>query len=618
MLVQALAEYADTYLAEQLGDPAFEEKPVQYAIEIDEGGAFVGVRERTVEVPASGKRRAQVRALPLSVPKSPVARNSSEFPLIGCDAVQYLLGPNLGVWTEQDELEKHTRQHQAFARMMSEAAAACDDVVLKSCIRFIGDAAQNDKARAALGALRPRPGALAALSQAPRRVEPPEPGGPIVERPAIRQYWRVVFEAAFAGRVQKGGEGMCLVSGTHGPIVPTHDKVKGAGSLGGQPAGVALMSFDKPAFRSYGWDKNLNSPVSPNRATAYVLALNDLMLKGEHRRGLSKDKIVRTRIDLGALGLLFWTRKPTDDDWHALLFEAVPEQVAALLAAPLTGNADVVAEPNDFYFVGVAGNGGRLVVRHWSRETLAATKASVRSWFAGLRVADVFANGRPVAAPPVWALLCQLARDPKDVPPERALQMVRRALLGVPLGRAILAAALGRLRLAKGNELLNATRIGLIKLCVNDLAEIEGKGAEPMTESLDSQNEHPAYVCGRLLAVYDGLQYEAQGEVGVTVVDRYFALASTNPQVAFPKIEDLGIRHMKKLRRDKPRAAGAIQRRLAELHEALARQGGKFPGQLGLEDQGRFAIGFHHQKADDARRREEAKAKRVSEIDGNS
>ena len=61
-----------------------------------------------------------------------------------------------------------------------------------------------------------------------------------------------------------------------------------------------------------------------------------------------------------------------------------------------------------------------------------------------------------------------------------------------------------------------------------------------MSENLDDALNNEAYLCGRLLAFYDSLQWAAhEGEVGVTVADRYFSLASTYPAVAFPKIVDL-------------------------------------------------------------------------------
>jgi CRISPR-associated protein Csd1 len=81
-------------------------------------------------------------------------------------------------------------------------------------------------------------------------------------------------------------------------------------------------------------------------------------------------------------------------------------------------------------------------------------------------------------------------------------------------------------------------------------------------------------------------------------VDRYFSLASTNPSVAFPKIEQLGQKHMQKLRRKNPGARVRIERDLQQLHSIIAEQcGARFPGPMSLEEQGRFAIGFHHQKA---------------------
>lgn len=119
-----------------------------------------------------------------------------------------------------------------------------------------------------------------------------------------------------------------------------------------------------------------------------------------------------------------------------------------------------------------------------------------------------------------------------------------------------------------------------------------------MAEDLDLGQKEPAYLCGRLLAAYDGLQYAASGEVNLTVADRYYALASTDPRIAFPKIEDLGHKHLRKLRRDRMGAAVRIEQQIEELHDALGESAGyKFPSRLSLEDQGRFALGFHHQKA---------------------
>jgi CRISPR-associated protein Csd1 len=101
------------------------------------------------------------------------------------------------------------------------------------------------------------------------------------------------------------------------------------------------------------------------------------------------------------------------------------------------------------------------------------------------------------------------------------------------------------------------------------------------------------------MAEFESLQRaSSESEVNSSVLDRYFALASTYPAVAFPKIESLAQKHLRKLRRDKPGAAYAIDGRLQELHNLLhPTEAGAFPDKLSLEGQGLFALGYYHQKA---------------------
>ena len=125
-----------------------------------------------------------------------------------------------------------------------------------------------------------------------------------------------------------------------------------------------------------------------------------------------------------------------------------------------------------------------------------------------------------------------------------------------------------------------------------------------MSEALDPNLNHGAYLCGRLLALYDGLQYQAhkaenpKAKVNATVSDRYYTLASTYPALAFPKLTDLGLKHLRKLRPKKWGLAVNIEKEIQEIHTRLAQSGGRFPPALSLEDQGRFAIGYHHQRAE--------------------
>jgi hypothetical protein len=61
------------------------------------------------------------------------------------------------------------------------------------------------------------------------------------------------------------------------------------------------QSFRAPTDDPDSRVPNCNSPVSPSRATAYVLALNDLLKAGSaHRR------------DHAGIGFIFWTKIAPD------------------------------------------------------------------------------------------------------------------------------------------------------------------------------------------------------------------------------------------------------------------------------------------------------------------
>ena len=580
MLVQALVEYADRELADQLADGSQEEKPVPYLIELDAHGRFLNITSRFHAVPA-GKKTRDVPAQ-LSVPRSPVARNSGLYPLLAADDIKYVLG--IGPWTKEKQKQNHEERHRAFIAFIEKAARETGDDSLKACAEFYARPEEVERARAALAGALPNP--VVALSF----------NGPVVNQPAVRHYWREHYRTASEGRLAASGKGECLISGRWGPVAPTHEKIKGLSNLGGQGAGVALMSFDKEAFCSYGWEQNANSPVAPDRAMAYVLALNDLLKPGSRRRR-----------DISGVAFVFWTREHTTFDPMSIIEQPDEAEVDELLRLQPTADPD----PNLFYMAGLGANGGRLIVRYWVSETLARVKANQKAWFEGLAIADIWKSGL-APHPRLWQLLRALDRD-AEPPKHLALAFIRRAIEGTRqrLGYEVLSAALTRLRAAPDTR-SDTARMGLIRLCLNDLRK---EGEAFMSARLDPGQDHPAYLCGRLLSVYESLQYAAfksagESEVNQSVADRYYSLASTYPEIAFPKIVDLGRKHLRKLR--KPASMGIavnIEKEIDALSLAIEQAAGfRYPKALDLEGQGRFALGYHHQRAhqfEQARNRKE-------------
>jgi CRISPR-associated protein Csd1 len=586
MLVQALAEYTDTYLSEQLSDQAWEEKPVPWFIAIDEAGKFLNVIAHNVAVPR-GKKVVSVPA-PLAVPRSPVPRNAGLYPLLAADDIKYVLG--VGPWTPPNQEDNNRERHEAFVKLIGQAAAETNDSGLNAASMFYGRDDQVEAARIALAEA--KPGSLIALALG---IEP------IVNRKAVRDCWTKLYNAAASDRLEGGAEGECLISGRIGPLAPTHEKIKGLFSLGGLAAGVSLMSFDKDAFRSYGWEKNANSPVAPDRAMAYVLALNDLLRGSEHRR------------DIAGVGFIFWTKEKTDYDPMLTVYQADADQVKRLLS--LTGpKADL--DENKFYMAGVAGNGGRLIVRYWIAEKLGTVKNNVNGWFEDLKMVD--RTGEiPHDQPSLLRLQQAIGRKRKDgertASPAQVIALIRRAIEGTscPLGYQMLCAALARLRNSAYNR-RNPVLLGLLRISLNDISLARGLGEQIMTTNLDAGQAHPAYLCGRLLAVYESLQRKShETKVNHSVTDRFYTMASTQPERAFPQLEELGQKHLKRLRRGKPGASSRIADEISDIHVQLGRANEhRFPRRFEPEDQGRFALGYHHQRSEQQARAKAAHAEK--------
>ncbi|HXS94795.1 MAG TPA: type I-C CRISPR-associated protein Cas8c/Csd1 [Candidatus Limnocylindrales bacterium] len=576
MFVQALAAYADEYLSEEMGSEAWEQKPVPYFIEIGFDGTFLGVVSRSRQE-ARGKATVTI-AEPLTVPKTPLKRNSGLHPLLAADDIKYVLGP--GRWTsaKDSDRENASERHRAFVDFIGTAAKATADEALISCVRFYERDEQVQRAREELNVA--KAGSFVVLSV----------GGPVISRLAPRRYWEQHYRDA-KERIASGAlVAECLISGRVGPVAPTHDPIKGLGNVGGQPAGVALMSFDKAAFRSYGWDQCGNSPVSMDRAAAYVLALNDL-LKSDSRR----------RTIIGGVAFVYWTKQPADFDPMHFLSAPDVKSVEALLRFDPEADPD----PNEFYLAGLSANGARVMMRYWMAEPLRKVKANLKEWIEGLRIVGL--NGQGAKTPERWQLYRAIDPDEKWGA-RRMLPLIRRAVEGraKPLGYDMLSTVLRYLRHppeskgggeTKKQELrFTVPRMALLRLCVNDVI----KGGRAMTEKLDVGQDHPAYLCGRLLAEYENLQetvyrWAGEAKVNVTIADRYYSLASTNPKAAFPKVEALARNHFQKLRRDRVQAMIAIERTVADLHQRI---GAEFPAVLDLDGQGRFALGFYHHKAE--------------------
>ena len=106
---------------------------------------------------------------------------------------------------------------------------------------------------------------------------------------------------------------------------------------------------------------------------------------------------------------------------------------------------------------------------------------------------------------------------------------------------------------------------------------------------LDSDHQSAAYRLGRLFSALEKIQEEASPGLNATIRDRYYGAASATPVTVFTTLLRLKNHHLGKLN---PGRATQMEKLIGEIMAGIE----DFPRHLNLPDQGRFALGYYHQR----------------------
>lgn len=109
---------------------------------------------------------------------------------------------------------------------------------------------------------------------------------------------------------------------------------------------------------------------------------------------------------------------------------------------------------------------------------------------------------------------------------------------------------------------------------------------------LDKDNTNQGYLCGRLFAVLDRIQEDANHINSIR--ERYMNAASSTPASVFSTILNLSLHHMENLSNEGNKIF--YEKLKQEIIDKISAEG--FPLHLDLQDQGRFFVGYYHQKQD--------------------
>ncbi len=566
MILQELCRYYQRKAADPEGGIApegFEWKPIPFLIVIDREGRFVGIQD-TRE--GEGKKKV---AKDFLVPKD-VGRAGSKI-AANClwDSAEYALGANP---RQRKDIEG---RHKDFRSRLDELARNGAHPELEAVRHFLGRDAQAEIS------------ASAGETQLYKEVFETNPNITFrVEGSDYSSVCDALFSHIMASRVSSERKGRCLVSGESAPIPNTHHKIKGV--WGAQTAGATLVSFNEKAYESYGKEQNHNAPVGESSAFAYTTALNHL---------LAKDS--RQKIQLGDATTVFWSEKKNalEGDFAALFGftpkddpDAESRAVASLYSSTWTGVLENIGDTR-FFVLGLAPNAARLSVRFWHPDTLSGLSAKLRQHFDDL---EIVMSPKDHGHRALMPLLCSLVLEGKadNIPPNLAGAVVRAVLEGTAYPSTLLHLAVRRIR-ADVRPKQNDTprlRAAVLKAVLNRALRQRPNNEKEITVALDPSNLSPGYRLGRLFAVLEKIQEDAQPGINATIRDRYYGAASSSPSSVFPQLLKLKNHHLAKL--DNAAFKAVHERRLAEIFDGIV----DMPAHLSMEDQARFAIGYYHQR----------------------
>ena len=204
-------------------------------------------------------------------------------------------------------------------------------------------------------------------------------------------------------------------------------------------------------------------------------------------------------------------------------------------------------------------------------------------WFENLQIAHGPKDKEHLS---LWRLLVSIAPLGKseNIPPNLAGTVMRSILEGTPYPATLLSSAILR---TKAEHEVTYPRAKIIKAFINRNLNPERK----LTVSLDKENTNVGYRLGRLFAVLEKIQEEANPGLNATIRDKFYASASSTPNAVYGNLMRLKNHHLRKLSQGR---SIYFEKLLGEIVADVP----AFPAHLPLNDQGQFAIGYYHQRQD--------------------
>lgn len=576
MILQALYDYYQRKAADpesNIAPRGFERKNIPFIIVIDKEGNFINLEDTRS---GEGKQKRAKSFLVLKT-KSRTGSKASETANVLWDHWGYVLGQ------PKDETEKAIedakKQNRTFVAQVKQLSEKYPENNQLAAVRKFFD--QDDQIQKVLEHENWEdcykiPGCNLSFRIAGET-------NIVAEHDDLLQEVEAEIESDSKAQTQSA-DGICLITGERLPIALLHS----ATSLPGRKSGGKLVGFQKNSgYDSYYKEQGLNAPISKKAEDAYTTALNVL---------LGRDS--KNKFKLADTSVVFWSKQESNfENQFSFYFSAPPEddpdqnirEVKALFESIHTGKLYSEGD-TPFYILGLAPNAARISIRFWKTGKVAAFASNIAKHFEDLEIVRSKNDEKEYFS--LFNLLSNVSFESKvdNIPPNLAAKVIESILDGTKYPDTLQQQCIRRIR---AEQHVNRIRAAILKAYLNRKEKVLNTNEKQITMALDLENKNQGYLCGRLFAVLEKIQEDAQPSINATIKDRYYGAASSTPITVFGRLLNLSNHHLAKL------GGGSktyYEKMIQEIMVGFSSNG--LPAHLSLDDQSRFAIGYYHQRQD--------------------
>ena len=560
MILQALYDY---YQRDKDSVPlGWMKANLSFIIVIDNNGHFLRIEDRRNE-----KGKGQTYLLPKG------EHNNSETPLLFWDNLMYALD-----YSDKPSNTTHNK-HLSFVKRCRDVASRYNDRSLQAVVLFYE---QNELLKVYNDSLwetviRNPNSNVSFQIQGSTRIIPCEDS------------FKIIVQSECITDDTGDKKGVCLITGDCSKLVKTGTKTP----IRGCKSSAKLVSFQvSSGYDSYGKEQGYNAPISVEADFAFSSAIKKMLEDNSRNKFL-----------IGNRTFVFWASKDDEAGKEAeesffSMFgftdqEDNPnkniEQVRKVFTAIHSGEIKTTTE-DKFYVLGLAPNAARIAVIYWAEIPLKEFAGKICKHFDDMTVMDTRSEKKPYMSLRNILSTVTLGGKSSDATPNLPDAIVKSIFQGIPYPQTLFASCIRRIRAESGDKDKNAvhiTRAAIIKAYLNRISN-----NQKIQVMLDKDNTNQGYLCGRLFAVLDKIQEEANNQHSIR--ERYMNSASSTPAAVFSTILNLSNHHIENLKNEGRKIY--FEKLKQEIISKIDADG--FKAQLDLQDQGRFFIGYYHQRQD--------------------